>query len=106
VQGELRLSGTCTSRLTVLWLTLLLRTHRVDAHGHLINTVTDPDGGLDDFLSYHATGANFVFADGSVRLIWSVLADGPNGGYTGESLVLQALATRAGHEVIPADWAQ
>jgi len=74
------------------------------AHGNLINTVTDTDGGLDDFSSYHTTGANFVFADGSVRMIRSVLARNVNGTYSADGLILQGLATRAGHEVIPADW--
>ncbi len=76
------------------------------AHSHLNNPMNHPDGGLDDFSSSHVGGSNFVFADGSVRLIRSVTEDGPNGGYLGDSLVFQALGTRAGHEVIPGDWVQ
>jgi prepilin-type N-terminal cleavage/methylation domain-containing protein/prepilin-type processing-associated H-X9-DG protein len=80
----------------------------IAAHGHLLNTDTDEDGGLDDFSSNHPGGANFVFADGSVRFIKSVLRDSartPSGLsiYSPSSLVLQALATRSGSEVISAD---
>jgi prepilin-type N-terminal cleavage/methylation domain-containing protein/prepilin-type processing-associated H-X9-DG protein len=80
----------------------------VQAHGHLLNTDTDEDGGLDDFSSLHPGGANFVFADGSVRLLRTVLRDSgtSSGGatvYSPSSLVLQALATRNGGEVVSAD---
>jgi prepilin-type processing-associated H-X9-DG protein len=80
----------------------------VQAHAHVLNTDTDPDGGLDDFSSLHPGGANFVFADGSVHFIKSVLRDaGQTAGgatvYSPASLVLQALATRSGGEVISAD---
>ncbi len=78
------------------------------AHCHLLNTDTDEDGGLDDYSSRHPGGANFVFADGSVRFIKTVLRDSgrTTGGstiYSPSSLVLQALATRNGGEVISAD---
>ncbi|HUY31481.1 MAG TPA: DUF1559 domain-containing protein [Pirellulales bacterium] len=76
------------------------------SHSHLNNPLTDPDGGLDDFSSNHVAGSNFVFADASVHFIRSVTADGSQGGYTSESIVFQALGTRAGHEVVPGDWAQ
>ena len=69
----------------------------VQAHCHLINTNSDPDGGLDDPSSLHPGGANFLFADGSVHFLKSIPADSPAG------LVFQALATRAGGEVISAD---
>lgn len=80
----------------------------VQAHGHLLNTDTDEDGGLDDFSSMHPGGANFVFADGSVRFLKTVLRDsGTNSGggtlYSPSSLVLQALTTRNGGEVLSAD---
>jgi prepilin-type N-terminal cleavage/methylation domain-containing protein/prepilin-type processing-associated H-X9-DG protein len=80
----------------------------VQAHGHLLNTDTDEDGGLDDFSSLHPGGANFVFGDGSVRFIKSVLRDSgqtPTGNtvYSPTSLILQALATRNGGEVISGD---
>jgi prepilin-type N-terminal cleavage/methylation domain-containing protein/prepilin-type processing-associated H-X9-DG protein len=80
----------------------------VQAHGHLLNTDTDEDGGLDDFSSLHPGGANFVFGDGSVRFIKAVLRDSgqTSGGdtiYSPASLVLQALTTRNGGEVISAD---
>jgi prepilin-type N-terminal cleavage/methylation domain-containing protein/prepilin-type processing-associated H-X9-DG protein len=76
----------------------------VQAHSHFNNTNTDTDGGLDDFSSQHSGGSNFVFADGSVHFIRSVPSDLPNGGYTSDSLILQALGTRANGEVILADW--
>jgi prepilin-type processing-associated H-X9-DG protein/prepilin-type N-terminal cleavage/methylation domain-containing protein len=80
----------------------------VQAHGHLLNTDTDEDGGLDDFSSLHPGGANFVFCDGSVRFIKSVVRDSgqaPRGDtiYSPTSLILQALTTRNGGEVISAD---
>jgi prepilin-type processing-associated H-X9-DG protein len=74
------------------------------AHCHLINTRGDADGGLDDFGSRHPGGANFVFADGSVHFLRSVPSDSADGSYTADSLVIQALATRAGGEVVPGDW--
>jgi prepilin-type processing-associated H-X9-DG protein/prepilin-type N-terminal cleavage/methylation domain-containing protein len=76
----------------------------VQAHGHLNNALTDTDGGLDDFSSPHNGGSNFVFADGSVRFLGNVSGDLPNGGYAPESLILQALSTRASGEVVPDDF--
>ncbi len=76
----------------------------VQAHSHLNNATTDTDGGLDDFSSQHTGGSNFVFADGSVRFIRSVSSDLPGGGFTPESLIIQAMGTRAGGEVIPSDF--
>jgi prepilin-type N-terminal cleavage/methylation domain-containing protein/prepilin-type processing-associated H-X9-DG protein len=80
----------------------------VQAHCHMINTNSDPDGGLDDCSSMHPGVANFLFADGSVHPIKNILADGadlPDGTtlYTPAQVVFQALATRAGGEVISAD---
>jgi prepilin-type N-terminal cleavage/methylation domain-containing protein/prepilin-type processing-associated H-X9-DG protein len=80
----------------------------VQAHCNVLNTDTDPDGGIDDFSSRHPGGANFVFADGSVHFLKSVLrnsgqrADGSTI-YSPASLVLQALGTRAGGEIVSAD---
>ncbi len=80
----------------------------VQAHCNVLNTDTDPDGGLDDYSSRHPGGANFAFADGSVRFLKSVLrnsgqrADGSTI-YSPSSLVLQALGTRSGGEVVSAD---
>jgi prepilin-type N-terminal cleavage/methylation domain-containing protein len=48
----------------------------------------DPAGHFEDFSSYHATGAHFAMADGSVHLIGSDI----------ELSVYRALATRAGGE--------
>lgn len=73
------------------------------AHSHLNNAKTDADGGLDDFSSRHMAGSNFVFADGSVRFLLSVTGDESNGDYTGPSIILQAMGTRAGNEPIPSD---
>jgi prepilin-type processing-associated H-X9-DG protein/prepilin-type N-terminal cleavage/methylation domain-containing protein len=74
------------------------------AHSHFNNTTTDADGGIDDFSSRHQGGSNFAFADGSVHFLRSVVSDPPGGGYTRDSLILQALGTRANNEVIPGDW--
>ena len=76
------------------------------SHSHLNNATSDIDGGIDDFSSMHVEGSNFVFADGSVRFLRSVPVDGPSGAYTVDSLVFQAMGTRAGGEVIPGEWAR
>jgi prepilin-type N-terminal cleavage/methylation domain-containing protein/prepilin-type processing-associated H-X9-DG protein len=80
----------------------------VQAHCHLINTNSDPDGGLDDCSSLHPNGANFLFADGSVHFLKNILGDAgmfPDGGAIASpaGAVFQALATRAGGEIISAD---
>ena len=80
----------------------------VQAHCNVLNTDTDPDGGIDDFSSRHPSGANVVFADGSVHFLKSVLRNSgtkPDGStlYSPSSLILQALGTRAGFEVVSAD---
>jgi prepilin-type N-terminal cleavage/methylation domain-containing protein/prepilin-type processing-associated H-X9-DG protein len=74
------------------------------AHSHLNNTSWDTDGGLDDFSSKHPGGSNILFADGSVRLVRSVPSDNPDGSYSPDSLIFQALGTRANGEVVPGDW--
>jgi prepilin-type N-terminal cleavage/methylation domain-containing protein/prepilin-type processing-associated H-X9-DG protein len=74
------------------------------AHCHLINTVGDADGGLDDYSSNHSGGCNILFGDGSVHFIRTIKSDNPDGSYTADSLILQAMGTRAGGEVVPGDW--
>jgi len=78
------------------------------AHCHLINTNSDPDGGLDDCSSLHPGGANFLFADGSVHFLKNILGDAgtrPDGStiYYPVDAVFQALATRCGGEVVSSD---
>jgi prepilin-type N-terminal cleavage/methylation domain-containing protein/prepilin-type processing-associated H-X9-DG protein len=73
-------------------------------HCHLINTLGDADGGLDDYSSLHPGGANCLFGDGAVHFVRSVPSDTSDGSYTSDSLILQALGTRAGSEVVPGDW--
>ena len=78
----------------------------VQAHCNVLNTDTDPDGGIDDFSSRHPGGANFVFADGSVHFLKSVLRNSgvrPDGSTIYASPTFLALGTRAGGEVISAD---
>lgn len=77
----------------------------VVAHAHLNNALSDPDGsaGMDDFSSMHDGGSLFVFADGSVHFLRSVSTDNPDGSYTPDGLNFQALATRAGGEVVSGD---
>ena len=81
----------------------------VQAHANVLNTNFDPDGGLDDYSDFHPGGANFVFADGSVHFLKSIpnskAGVDPNGNriYTPASKIFQALATRAGGEVISDD---
>jgi prepilin-type N-terminal cleavage/methylation domain-containing protein len=79
----------------------------VQAHAHLNNALLDPDGsaGMDDFGSRHFGGSSFVFADGSVHFLRSVPSDNADGSYTPDGRIFQALATRAGGEVIPGEWA-
>lgn len=78
------------------------------AHCHLLNTNADTDSGLDDPSSFHPSGANALFGDGSVHFFRNVTNDvgvNPDGStrYTPSSLILQALGTRAGGEVISSD---
>jgi len=78
------------------------------AHCHLLNTNADTDSGLDDPSSFHPTGANALFTDGSVHFLRNVTGDaGVNPDvstrYTPSSLILQALGTRAGGEVVSSD---
>jgi prepilin-type N-terminal cleavage/methylation domain-containing protein/prepilin-type processing-associated H-X9-DG protein len=63
-------------------------------HNNWINITTDSDGGLDDFSSLHTGGANIALADGSVRFVHSITADGQ------EHRDFWALGTRSGGEVI------
>jgi prepilin-type N-terminal cleavage/methylation domain-containing protein/prepilin-type processing-associated H-X9-DG protein len=74
------------------------------AHCNLVNTMGDTDGGLDDFSSNHTGGANVLFGDGSVHFIRSIPGRNPDGSYTADGIIFQALATRAGGEVVPGDW--
>ena len=78
------------------------------AHCHLLNTNADTDSGLDDPSSFHPSGANALFTDGSVHFLRNVTADAgvnPDGStrYTPSSLIVQALGTRAGGEVVSSD---
>ncbi|HKI18438.1 MAG TPA: DUF1559 domain-containing protein, partial [Isosphaeraceae bacterium] len=80
----------------------------IQAHCHMINTNSDPDGGLDDCSSLHPGGANFLFADGSVHFLKNILGDAgtrPDGStiYYPSDMAFQALATRSGGEVISSD---
>ena len=70
------------------------------SHSHLNNTTTDTDGGLDDYSSPHAGGSNMVFADGHVGFLRSISGDNPDGSPTPDSLMFQALGTRANDEVV------
>ncbi|MDB5351223.1 MAG: Prepilin-type N-terminal cleavage/methylation protein/prepilin-type [Planctomycetota bacterium] len=80
----------------------------VQAHANVLNTDTDPDGGLDDFSSFHPGGANSVFADGSVHFLKTVLRNAGKDSqgktiYSPGSIRLQALSTRAGGEIVGGD---
>ena len=63
-------------------------------HNNWINITSDSDGGLDDFSSKHAEGANILFGDGSVRFIRSITADDQ------DHHDFWAMGTRAGNEII------
>ncbi len=63
-------------------------------HNNWINIKTDADGGLDDFSSKHINGVNLVFADGSVRFIRSITANGA------ERYSFWAMGTRADGDFI------
>jgi len=53
----------------------------------------------------HPGGSNFVFVDGSVHFIRSISGNNADGSYSTDSVIFQALGTRAGREVVPGDWA-
>ena len=74
-------------------------------HAHLNNLTVDPDGGLDDASGLHQGGSFMLFADGSVHFVRDIPLDPPSGGYTSDSLIYQAFATRAKGEIVPDDWA-
>jgi len=63
-------------------------------HNNWINILTDSDGGLDDFSSFHTGGAQMLFADGSVRFIKTIITDGPL------RRTFWGMGTRGGGEVI------
>jgi prepilin-type N-terminal cleavage/methylation domain-containing protein/prepilin-type processing-associated H-X9-DG protein len=63
-------------------------------HNNWINILTDSDGGLDDFSSFHTGGAQMLFADGSVRFIKTIITDGPL------RRTFWGMGTRAGAEVV------
>jgi prepilin-type processing-associated H-X9-DG protein len=63
-------------------------------HNNWINILTDSDGGLVDFSSFHAGGAQLLFADGSVHFIATIITDGPL------RRAFWGMGTRAGGEVI------
>ena len=95
-------ANTCPKTGALYYLAATL----VQAHTNVLNTDTDPDGGIDDFSSRHPGGANFVFADGSVHFLKSILRNSgqyPNGTTHYASPTFLALGTRAGGEVISAD---
>jgi prepilin-type N-terminal cleavage/methylation domain-containing protein/prepilin-type processing-associated H-X9-DG protein len=80
----------------------------VQVHCNMLNTNSDLDSGLDDPSSFHPGGANMLFADGSVHFLRSVPSNAgvnPDGStrYSPGSIILQALGTRAGGEVVSAD---
>jgi prepilin-type N-terminal cleavage/methylation domain-containing protein/prepilin-type processing-associated H-X9-DG protein len=66
----------------------------VQAHNNWINILTDSDGGLDDFSSFHTGGAQLLFGDGSVRFIQTITVDGPL------RRAFWGMGTRAGNEII------
>jgi len=73
------------------------------SHSHLNNATSDTDGGLDDSSSLHPAGSNVVYADGSVHFIISIPGDNPDGTYTADSLIFQALGTRASGDYLSTD---
>jgi hypothetical protein len=58
--------------------------------GSTDHSPNSPAAHFDDFGSYHATGAHFVMADNSVRLVPSTI----------DLSIYQAMATRQGGEVV------
>jgi prepilin-type N-terminal cleavage/methylation domain-containing protein/prepilin-type processing-associated H-X9-DG protein len=61
-------------------------------------TNNNPSGrNLDDASSMHTGGSNFLFADGSVHFIRNITSNSV------DSLILQAMGTKAGGEVLTSD---
>jgi prepilin-type N-terminal cleavage/methylation domain-containing protein/prepilin-type processing-associated H-X9-DG protein len=69
-------------------------------HSHFINGIgQDNDANMDDFSSTHPGGAHCLFADGSVRYLQNTISDDP----AGWPVIVQAMGTRAGGEMISLD---
>ena len=63
-------------------------------HNNWINILTDADGGLDDFSSFHPGGVNLLFGDGAVHFLPSITSDGQI------RADFWALGTRSGGELV------
>ncbi|MSU79894.1 MAG: DUF1559 domain-containing protein [Gemmataceae bacterium] len=82
----------CSMRMTATWTAVIAGIDEAQALvlGTCDHPPNDPSGHPEDFASRHTIGANFLYGDGTVRVIGSSISP----------TLYQALATRAGNEAV------
>jgi prepilin-type N-terminal cleavage/methylation domain-containing protein/prepilin-type processing-associated H-X9-DG protein len=82
----------CSQRFTATWTGVLAGIDEAQALvlGTADHVPNHPNGHKEDFASRHMNGVNFLYADGTVRTINNTIVPS----------LYQALATRAGNEVV------
>ena len=92
ISNTLMVGERCSVRFTATWTGVVAGIDEAQALvlGTCDHPPNDPNGHAEDFASRHNHGVNFLYGDGTVRVIHSAI----------NPTVYQALATRAGNEVV------